>query len=455
MPLTSPALEDIRGCLEGGIPSTVVTCSADGVPNVTYITQTHYVDRSHVALSFQFFSKTHQNVRLNPRAVLAVIHPVTGQRYHLDAEYVRTDTSGPVFENMKARLFAIAARVGMSDVFRLRGADIYRVHRIVDLSRDSLPPPPARINLLGAVRAIVQPMSGSPDLDTLFDGTLAALESHLEVHHSMILMLDAPGQRLYTVASRGYPESGVGSEIALGCGLAGAAAEHRTPIRLPFAAAEYSYARAVKESTERASLGATFETVIPFPGLQQARSQIAVPIMAGQTLIGVLYAESPDDLRFDYLDEDALVSVATALALAIRSLQDDGPEGAGPAPTPGPDGSKTVAPSAAPPITIQHYAADDSVFIDHDYLIKGVAGAILRRLVRDFVTRNRTEFSNRELRLDRSLNLPDLSDNLEARLVLLQRRLAERAACLQIERTGRGRFRLKTARPLQLVEHSA
>ena len=62
---------------------------------------------------------------------------------------------------------------------------------------------------------------------------------------------------------------------------------------------------------------------------------------------------------------------------------------------------------------------------------------------------------NRELRLDPSIRLPDLSDNLEARLVLLQRRLAERSACLQMQRTGRGRFRLKATSPVELVEVSA
>jgi adenylate cyclase len=46
--------------------------------------------------------------------------------------------------------------------------------------------------------------------------------------------------------------------------------------------------------------------------------------------------------------------------------------------------------------------------------------------------------------------LPDLGDNLEARLILLTRRLVERDACLRIEKTGRGRFRLLVQRPLLL-----
>jgi adenylate cyclase len=45
-----------------------------------------------------------------------------------------------------------------------------------------------------------------------------------------------------------------------------------------------------------------------------------------------------------------------------------------------------------------------------------VAGAILWTLVRDYVHINRSEFTNRELRLDQRLRLPDVSDNLEARM---------------------------------------
>lgn len=86
------------------------------------------------------------------------------------------------------------------------------------------------------------------------------------------------------------------------------------------------------------------------------------------------------------------------------------------------------------------------------YLIKGVAGAILWKLVRSYVDEGRTEHSNRELRLDPAIRLPDLSENLEARLILLQRRLEERCPGLRIEKTGRGRFRFRVNRPLTLSE---
>ena len=74
------------------------------------------------------------------------------------------------------------------------------------------------------------------------------------------------------------------------------------------------------------------------------------------------------------------------------------------------------------------------------------------KLLADHVRDGRTEFTNRELRVDPNIRLPDLSDNLEARLILLHRRLAERSGALLLEKTGRGRFRLCVNRPVQLVE---
>jgi adenylate cyclase len=116
---------------------------------------------------------------------------------------------------------------------------------------------------------------------------------------------------------------------------------------------------------------------------------------------------------------------------------------------PGPAGALPVL--AGAPLRVRRFAANDSVFVDDDYLIKGVAGAILWTVLTDFTERGRTVFTNKGLRVDPRVRLPGVSDNLEARLVLLQRRLEERAAGIHLIKTGRGRFSLAVERPLQLV----
>lgn len=439
-------LNSLRDLMEGAVPSTVATCAPDGTPNVSYISQVHYVDEAHVALSFQFFSKTRQNVLANPRASVLAIDAATGAQYRFDLQYLRTETEGALFESMKAKLAGIASHEGMTGVFRLQGSDLYRVLDVEKLSGGEVPAAPRR-NLLPAVRAVAERLARCSDLARLLDELLSALESELYIRHAMVLLTDAQNRQLYTVASRGYQRSGIGAEIAFGDGVIGVAAQAGTPIRLMHAAAEYSYGRTVRERAEAGGLADALTTQIPFAGLERSGSQLAVPISACGQLLGVLYVESPEEQRFRYDDEDALVAIAPQVGLAIRLLQqaEEREEEAAAAPAEPPR-------AAGAPVTVRHYAENDSVFIADEYLIKGVAGAILAKLLRDFTQHGRAEFTNRELRLDPSIRLPELSENLEARLILLQRRLAERCPFVRLERIARGRLRLSVTQPLRLVE---
>lgn len=118
----------------------------------------------------------------------------------------------------------------------------------------------------------------------------------------------------------------------------------------------------------------------------------------------------------------------------------------------GPMPSPTTCASATE-VDVRYYRRDGSVFLDTHYLIKGVAGAIFWKLAREVTLNGRSEFSLRELRLaGAELRLPEIQDNLSVRLLLLQRRLAERQAAMQIHKAGRGRFRVDVHRPLRFTE---
>ena len=436
----------IRACLDGDIPASIATCARDGTPNVTMLSQVQYVDGGHIALSYQFFNKTRQNILANPHAMIDVVHPVTGATYQLSLRYLRTETEGPLFERMKAKLAGIASHTGMTGVFRLRGADIYHVQAIHAVPGPALPSPP-RPSLLTATRACGARLASGGDMAAILEQLLGDLRELFGIEHAMVLMLDDAAKRLYTVASIGYEISGVGSEIPLGEGVIGVAARERTPIRISHFASDYTYSRAVQESSAAAGMPGALETKIPLPGLPEPHSQLAVPIMAGELLFGILFAESAEDLRFGYDEEDALATLATQLGLVLFGLQQSGSASEESAPS----GTLSSPPSGAPAV-VRHYAADDSIFIDDDYLIKGVAGAIFWKLIGEYASGRRSEYSNRELRLDAGLRLPALSENLEARLILLERRLNERCAFLRMEKTGRGRFRLQVRRPVKLIE---
>ncbi|MBT9463961.1 GAF domain-containing protein [Hydrogenophaga sp.] len=452
LPLPAVDLGEVRPCLEGAIPAIMATTAADGTPNVAYISQVYYVDEGHVALSFQFFNKTRQNLLVNPRSTLLVLNPLNAVFYRLHLRYLRTEDAGPVFESMKAQLAGIASHTGMADVFRLRGSDIHEVIEVERLPQEplpeALPPPPPRPNFLAVLRRGSARLSAARSLGAALDATLDTLEQDLAVRHAMVLISDAASQRLYTVASRGYDTSGVGSEIALGDGVIGVAARECTPVRIMHMTSAYLYSSAMRSSLGDAQ---PQSTDIPYPGLPEPHSQLAVPLQSAGRVVGVLFVESPLDMQFSFEDEDLLVALGGQLGAAIDLMQEaEAPctEDEVNATTPVP------AVAAGPVLQVRHYRSNDSVFINNAYLIKGVAGAILWKLLRHS-QQGRSEFTNRELRLDSSLRLPEVADNLEARLLLLHRRLAEQCPQLRIHKTGRGCFRFEAQGPVELEDIAA
>jgi adenylate cyclase len=453
LPQRSVDLAEVRPCLEGAIPAIMATCAADGTPNVAYISQVYYVDEGHVSLSFQFFNKTRQNLLANPRSTLLVLNPLNAVFYRLHLLYLRTEESGPVFESMKAQLAGIASHTGMADVFRLRGSDIHEVIEVERLPQEplpeALPAPPPRPNHLAVMRRGSARLSAARSLGEALDATLDTLVQDLAVRHAMVLILDTTTQRLYTVASRGYETSGVGSEIALGDGVIGVAARECTPVRIMHMTSAYLYSRAMRNSLGDAC---PQNTDIPYPGLPEPHSQLAVPLRSAGRVVGVLFVESPLDMQFSFEDEDLLVALGGQLGAAIDLMH----EAEAPCTEVAPDVAVASVPAVppGPALHVRHYRSNDSVFINNAYLIKGVAGAILWKLLRDG-QHGRNDFTNRELRLDASLRLPDVADNLEARLLLLHRRLAEQCPQLRIQKTGRGCFRFEANGPVELEDVAA
>jgi len=449
-------LLDVRRMLEGIVPPTICTICPDGMPHVAYLSIAEYVDPERVALSWQFFNTSRQNVLATRRAALGVDDPYTGAGIVMQLEYERTDTTGPTFERMRARLAGVASHAGMDDVFHLRGADIYRVLEIRRVpGRKDFPAAEPRCDVMAGARVVSERLAACEDLGELVDTAMCGLADHLRIEHAMVWMLDRARGRMTLLASHGYDRSGIGAEIPLGDGVIGMCVREAVPIRIGHMSGMTAYGRAARERARELGIEPGVREEIPLPGLADPRSQLAVPLRARGQVLGALFVESRHDQFYGYDDEDALSLLGAQLASALVLLP-----AAEPHADPGPPAEPSVAQAAArstpagdAPLRIRRYPQDDSVFLDDEYLIKGVAGAILWRLARDYQATGRVDYSNRELRLaGHALGLPDLQDNLEVRLLLLQRRLAERKSAIQIVKTGRGRFRLDVQRPLALAE---
>jgi len=443
-----------RRCFDGIVPATIATCSVEGLPNVAVLSHVYLVDERHVALSRQFFNKTTKNVLSHPLGLVSIWDPINFDVYRLQVRYVRAETSGPLFQNMDLRIEAIASHTGMKGIFKLLAADVFEVESVEqsiahldpapttphpdcseELALEPLSQPPRERHELWVLQRLSQRINRATDLEDLLDGVLQDLHDDFGFAHGMVLIADEAGHRLFTVASHGYVENGVGSEARHGEGIIGTVAADRRILRVGRLNADLRYGQCVRSGF--AADGQTPPGVeIPLPGLPHAESLVALPLLVGDRLVGVLVLESPDPSCFESWHEAFLGVLADQVAAGIDRLSDNlGPTTAGEDPPP-------VARPLRRRRKLVFYEADDAVFIDGEYLIRNVPGRILWRLLSDHDTSGRTEFSNRELRLDRTLGLPPLRDNLESRLVLLRKRLEQKCPDVRLVRVARGRFSL-------------
>jgi len=442
--------ESLGPCFQGVIPALISTCDRGGEPNVTYLSQVHYVDSGHVALSCQFFNKTRRNVDENPFATVIVHDPITLDAWRLRLRFERSETEGDLFERMAMRIEVIASHTGMTGIFRLRSADLYEVLSVepvegfllpADASHDAHPaePPPGPRGELRSVQSVSARIAACAHQDRLLGDALAALDELLGFSHSMILVPEESGRRLVAVCSRGYAASAVGRTIEIGKGAIGAAAEHRRMIRVGAVPEELRYGRAIRERLEECGERDRLEPQMPLPGLPDAQVQLALPLLSGNRLMGVLAVESRDPLGFDEWDEAFLQILGNQIAAGMERTA------AGPAGRNGGAGEREFV----------FYRNDDCMFSNGEYLIRHLPGRILRKLLDLNRREGRTEFSNRELRLDPTLGLPPIKDNLEARLILLRRRLEEKDVGIRIVPSGRGRFELVVDAEYRFVERDS
>lgn len=434
------SLQDIASCFQGVIPSYLATVDSDGVTNITSLSVVHLLGNERVGLSCQFMNKSLKNLEQTRKAQVMLMCPNTLNEFQLDLHYLGPLCSGPVFQRMDTKISGVASQSGMEGVFALKSVLECEVTAWRSLSSagqpDAVRSQASTLELLDAVAEAIQSAS---DLETLLEVTFGAVEEHLGFHHGFFLMAEADGSRFYTLASHGFDDAQIGSEVALGEGIYGTSAERMLPVRIGSLSRERLMSRAVAREIAKDDA-----RQLPLPGLANAESSLAVPLSLDGRCLGVLCFQSSSAAAFTEEHERMMSIVARHLAAMIGVLgvaQHPEVEVLGQR---GPIGSRALA------VRVRFFESDGSIFLDNNYVIKGTAGRILWSLVNSYVAESREEFSNKEIRLDQNIGLPAIKDNLEARLIALRKRLAERASGIQIEKTGRGRFRLRVDRELIL-----
>lgn len=436
-------LDRIRAAFHGAIPSAIATASADGVPNSTYVSIVWHLDEERLALSNQYLSKTSANLRENPLVAMRVVDPTTMTEYEIDATHRRSERSGESFEAVRAQLEAVAAQSGMEDVFHLRSIEILRVDRCAPAGRrpEVVATSPEPSDIVSGLEVFIRRLSECRDLAEATRVGLETIEDVFGFGQSLLLVVDERDEQLFVVASNGYQKSGVGAEVPIGAGVIGVAARRRRQVQL---ANVERLTMAVAPGAD----GLAGDPAIPLPGLDDAQSVLATPLLLHDRLLGVLYLDSASPERFDTNASRLVEVLAGHLAVTVALHEAGGFEPVAAASV------DAAAPRPATAVAVVLHERDGTVLADGDYVIRGVPGRILYSMLEEHERSGRTEFTNREIRLDRSIGLPAGNDNLEARLLTLRRRLADRDDPFRLERVGRGRLELTVDGPLTLVRQT-
>ncbi|MGB9756914.1 MAG: diguanylate cyclase domain-containing protein [Candidatus Bipolaricaulaceae bacterium] len=153
--------------------------------------------------------------------------------------------------------------------------------------------------LQGAFK-LAHELSRFESVQELLFGALEILRREVRYEFGVVLLKE--GEELVVCAAHSDlpgPKYSVGMRLPLGKGVVGWVAENRRPLRLGYVLGDPRY----------------------IPVHPQIRAELAVPILSGAEVLGVLDVESTEPERFRPEDEEFLLSVADLLAMTILGLR--------------------------------------------------------------------------------------------------------------------------------------
>lgn len=157
----------------------------------------------------------------------------------------------------------------------------------------------SREKLLKALIDVGQELASTFDLDQLLTRILAISREVFGFEHAIIRLLDEDGRHLRTVAAHGFPPEAAARPLRVGEGVMGRVAANAQPLLVPDVALTADYV----------------------PGIEGARSEMAVPMLVGERLVGVFNIESPRPNAFSDDDVAPLLTLAGQAAIAIENAR--------------------------------------------------------------------------------------------------------------------------------------
>jgi DNA-binding NtrC family response regulator/putative methionine-R-sulfoxide reductase with GAF domain len=159
------------------------------------------------------------------------------------------------------------------------------------------------------------------DLEEIFDAALRTMDELFEFHHAVILLVEPGGEMLRVVASRGYENQATGGRVPVGTGVVGLVAQKRKMLYVSNLGQQRMYAAAQRRQMVKTGRGAELPDAMAVPGLPNAESQFAIPLMMRDELVGVFSIESPVKRTFSEHERGLVSIVANQIASAIHNAR--------------------------------------------------------------------------------------------------------------------------------------
>jgi len=296
--------------LEGIFPMTLMTASADGVPNVANLSRAWAVDDEHLAVADQMLNKSLKNIQTQPLSLLRAIDPADLTHWEFDLAFVRIEREGPLYRRLADDLETIYWMSGEPAPVSLRAALVFRVTSVRKCPKE-------------------------PDLilpdDWRYHDLLQTLAERCDWNATSIWVPAPEGDAApRLVATRGLPPTGSGESAPEDMKRVAALVRSRGGmVRLRNARAQLRYLQTVRAEFERQSLDGSPDRWTR----ELKRSVLGLPLFADERLVAVVCChavnEEADALnryddglleRFSRKLGEALVAAQTIAADECRPL---------------------------------------------------------------------------------------------------------------------------------------
>jgi adenylate cyclase len=171
---------------------------------------------------------------------------------------------------------------------------------------------------LEIVQRVSMALNSHTDVPSIAKQMLGMMAHYFAFEHSMLLVLQANATHLEVIATHGYATENVGKTVKVGLGVVGMVAKKKKLMRMANLGTQRKYMQAVRNNMMTGSVEGEAQSE-EIAGLPDVESQVAIPLMVEERLMGVLSVESPKVNVYNPADEKIISILASLGALALQN----------------------------------------------------------------------------------------------------------------------------------------